>query len=754
MSQDRTPQSDKSHIAIRFMPVAIRTLGSRYLLDEQIGQGGMGVVWRGRDKIIGTHYAIKVLRSEYAADPDAVTRFVRERTVLMKFRHPAVVSVHDMIVEGDQLALVMDLVDGGDLNGYRQRSGGVLSGAETARIGAQICDGLAAAHAAGIVHRDLKPANVLLTGGEVRLADFGVARIVGDNSSTTTGTVLGTAAYLAPEMLTGSEPSAASDMYALGVTLYEVLGGQPPFTGHVGAIMHAHLEKAPVRILGVADQLWDLVSSCLAKTPDVRPTAAAMAQSLREPALVSVLGPVTPVMLLSAPVAAPPVTPVVPVITASTPPAPAVSPPAVSLPAVSSSGVASPAVPSPALPPPAASPPQVNGRMAAGPQPMAAPPATWPPPGSAPMSPPSTGLPYTPGPSAPSSPAAMPAGNAPFRGWPQPVGPGVSSGPGPAGPAGPAAPAGGSPPRGSGTPGGSGPPGGGDPTRPSAMAPPRAGRAASTHPRRSRSRSRKSTPKKIASIKATPVTIAAAGVVVLLLVVTGIAAVAHLGPFSAAKPTAGASLSASATRGGTDPSATGDPTSNAPSPGPGHKHGGGHSGKSSSASHRTGLPKITSTPSGPSKPSTTPSSPSGGLVAYGPNLLADGDFADSTLIAWNYVQVGVILVPEGGMNGGNAVRLTGTQAAAVGQTVSGLTPGASYLVTGWVQTNGEPVYIGAMDTDGSNNMHASTGSASWTEVSKVFTVEPGQTSADVFCIQESGGTSYCADMTFRAMHRA
>ena len=126
--------------------MAIRTLGSRYLLEERIGQGGMGVVWRGRDKVIGTAFAIKVLRSEYAADSDAVTRFVRERTVLMKFRHPAVVSVHDMIVEGDQLALVMDLVDGGDLYGYRQRNGGTLPCGEAARIGAQICDGLDAAH--------------------------------------------------------------------------------------------------------------------------------------------------------------------------------------------------------------------------------------------------------------------------------------------------------------------------------------------------------------------------------------------------------------------------------------------------------------------------------------------------------------------------------------------------------------------------------------------------------------------------------
>jgi serine/threonine-protein kinase len=267
--------------------MATRTLGSRYLLEQQIGQGGMGVVWRGRDKISGAPFAIKVLRSEYSADPDAVTRFVRERTVLMKFRHPAVVSVHDMIVEGDQLALVMDLVEGGDLNAYRQRSGGRLPWPETTRIGAQICDGLDAAHRAGIIHRDLKPANVLLAGGQVRLADFGVARIVGDQSATTTGIVLGTAHYLAPEMLTGGQPSPASDMYALGITLYEVLAGKPPFTGHVGAIMHDHIATAPARIPGLPDPLWELVSACLSKQPEARPAAAAMSRALRDPALAA-----------------------------------------------------------------------------------------------------------------------------------------------------------------------------------------------------------------------------------------------------------------------------------------------------------------------------------------------------------------------------------------------------------------------------------------------------------------------------------
>jgi len=247
--------------------VAIRTLGSRYLLDEQIGQGGMGVVWRGRDKVVGTEYAIKLLRQEYAADADAVTRFVRERTVLMKFRHPAVVSVHDMIVEGDQLALVMDLVGGGDLNGYQRRSGGTLSAAETARIGAQICDGLAAAHAAGIVHRDLKPDNIFLAQSDepadglpyvVKLVDFGIAKIFEEaplggtfpmGGPTREGTVIGTPNFMAPEQLTaGGAPGPTTDLWSLGACTFAAITGRLPFEGDVIGDIVLRVCAAPMPI--------------------------------------------------------------------------------------------------------------------------------------------------------------------------------------------------------------------------------------------------------------------------------------------------------------------------------------------------------------------------------------------------------------------------------------------------------------------------------------------------------------------------
>jgi serine/threonine protein kinase len=241
----------------------------------------MGVVWRGRDRTTGAVYAIKVLLPEYASDPAAVGRFVRERTALLAFRHRNVVTVHDMIVEGDQLALVMDLVSGGDLDGLRKARGGRLAPAEAASLAVQIGEGLAAAHAAGIVHRDLKPANVLLNKDQVLLADFGIALLAGQSRVTTEGRVLGTAAYLAPEVISGQDPEPAGDVYALGITLYELLAGQPPFTGNTAAVLHAHVTAAPPGAPGIPDALWEIIGGCLAKDPASRPPATEVAASLR-----------------------------------------------------------------------------------------------------------------------------------------------------------------------------------------------------------------------------------------------------------------------------------------------------------------------------------------------------------------------------------------------------------------------------------------------------------------------------------------
>ncbi|MQY04090.1 serine/threonine-protein kinase [Actinomadura macrotermitis] len=261
-------------------------LGSRYLLTERIGQGGMGVVWRALDRETGAERAVKMLRSELAEDPDALTRFVRERTAMLRVRHPGVVAVHDMVVESDRLALVMDLVTGEDLGDYRARRGGTLPPAEAAWLVAQVCEALVAVHATGLVHRDLKPANVLLDhgrGGEspVRLADFGVARIASGVQVTASGMLVGTPAYMAPEVLRGQELSPAADVYAAGITLYELLAGHIPFQGaEIAAVMRGHLDDPPPPIRGLPPELWRLVEQSLAKEPATRIGAHALAQGL------------------------------------------------------------------------------------------------------------------------------------------------------------------------------------------------------------------------------------------------------------------------------------------------------------------------------------------------------------------------------------------------------------------------------------------------------------------------------------------
>ena len=258
-----------------------RRLGRRYLLEERIGHGAMGTVWRGRDLDTGATVAVKLLAEELTQDPDILARFVQERTVLLGLRHPNLVSIHNMIVEDDRLALVMDFVVGGDLHRLL-RSRGVLAPAEAAGLAVQICLALEAIHAAGVVHRDLKPANVLLDTSTrpptARLADFGVARITDSSRITARTSIVGTPSYLAPELIRGEVPVAAADIYALGVTLYELLTGRPPFDGGtVLAVLHRHLEEIPPQHPQIPQALWPLIEACLYKDASARPDARTLA---------------------------------------------------------------------------------------------------------------------------------------------------------------------------------------------------------------------------------------------------------------------------------------------------------------------------------------------------------------------------------------------------------------------------------------------------------------------------------------------
>ncbi|GIE33002.1 hypothetical protein Ait01nite_060470 [Actinoplanes italicus] len=258
-----------------------RCVGNSYRLIRPIGQGATGTVWRGEDAASGEPVAVKLLHDSLLRQPRLVTRFVQERTILLMLRHPNVVRVRDLFSVGETLGLVMDLVDGGNLRDHLHRSRTVAPG-EAARLAAQIAAALAEAHELGIIHRDLKPDNVLLdSDGQTRLTDFGIARILTLPSMTTPNAVVGTPHYMAPEAFHGTTPSAATDVYALGVLLYELVCGRPPYrSDSIPELMRLHAEGDPDRPGGVPDQLWRVVKQCLSTKPPQRPTAADLVTDL------------------------------------------------------------------------------------------------------------------------------------------------------------------------------------------------------------------------------------------------------------------------------------------------------------------------------------------------------------------------------------------------------------------------------------------------------------------------------------------
>ncbi|MFF0096927.1 serine/threonine-protein kinase [Streptomyces canus] len=274
----------------------MRPVGSKYFLEEPLGRGATGTVWRARQRETagaeaavpgqpGETVAIKVLKEELASDPDIVMRFLRERSVLLRLTHPNIVRVRDLVVEGDLLALVMDLVEGPDLHRYL-RENGPFSPVGAALITAQIADALAASHADGVVHRDLKPANVLLRqyGGQMHplLTDFGIARLADSPGLTRTQEFVGTPAYVAPESAEGRPQTSAVDIYGAGILLYELVTGRPPFSGGSALeVLHQHLSAEPRRPSTVPDPLWTVIERCLSKNPDRRPSAENLARGLR-----------------------------------------------------------------------------------------------------------------------------------------------------------------------------------------------------------------------------------------------------------------------------------------------------------------------------------------------------------------------------------------------------------------------------------------------------------------------------------------
>ncbi|MEU0601731.1 protein kinase [Streptomyces sp. NPDC006393] len=266
-----------------------RKIGSRYTANQILGRGSAGTVWLGEGP--DGPVAIKLLREDLASDQELVGRFVQERTALLGLEHPNVVSVRDLVVDGNDLALVMDLVRGTDLRTRLERERRLAPEAAVAIV-ADVADGLAAAHAAGVVHRDVKPENVLLDmqgplgpGGShpALLTDFGVAKLIDSPKRTRATKIIGTPDYLAPEIVEGLPPRAAVDIYALATVLYELLAGFTPFGGgHPGAVLRRHVTETVVPLPGIPDELWQLIVQCLAKAPASRLRASELAARLRE----------------------------------------------------------------------------------------------------------------------------------------------------------------------------------------------------------------------------------------------------------------------------------------------------------------------------------------------------------------------------------------------------------------------------------------------------------------------------------------
>ena len=223
-----------------------RLLSNRYRVEAFLGQGGMARVHRGTDLVLDRTIAVKILAGHMARDPQAVRRFRREAQAAAGLSHPGIVGVYDTGSDGDVHYIVMEFVTGQTLADVLQERG-ALQPVHAAGIASAVASALGHAHRKGIVHRDVKPANVMITpSGEVKVMDFGIARAVDSDPLTQTAAILGTATYFAPEQARGEPVDSRSDIYALGVVLYEMLTGRPPFVADSPvAVAYLHVREDP-----------------------------------------------------------------------------------------------------------------------------------------------------------------------------------------------------------------------------------------------------------------------------------------------------------------------------------------------------------------------------------------------------------------------------------------------------------------------------------------------------------------------------
>jgi predicted Ser/Thr protein kinase len=274
-------------------PSSTQTSGSsgiRYEIESELGRGGMGVVYLARDKVLGRAIALKALPPSFIQDDGLATRFRQEARVLAHLTHANIVQVYDLVEEGNDLLIAMELVAGKDL-AERIQEHDRMSVDQTLETGISMAEAMAYAHDKGVVHRDFKPQNVLINEqGQPKITDFGLAKLSQSPNLTGSGAIIGSPAYMSPEQASGKPVDARSDIYSLGITLYEMLSGRPPFEGGTAEILIKHLIEPPPPISefvkDIPKDLEKLIDDLLVKDPDERvpdmDTVAARMRQIRE----------------------------------------------------------------------------------------------------------------------------------------------------------------------------------------------------------------------------------------------------------------------------------------------------------------------------------------------------------------------------------------------------------------------------------------------------------------------------------------